>query len=296
MAKTEMSKTAKKTKVARIIDGRKLRDLLIPKLVKKIAQLDVKPKLVIIQVGNHKESNSYIAMKMAFAQRVGALVEHKKYPKNASENEVVSDILSYNADPAVHGVMVQLPTPAGFSTSRIVESIDPKKDVDGLTAANTKFIFDNDGKSKFFLPATTKGIISLLEHYKVAIPGKRVVLVGESVLVGRPTALAFLNRKATVTICHLHTKKLNEETKRADILVVAAGEPNLISAKHVSKGVVVVDVGTNINKQGKTVGDVNFEKVKNIAGAITPVPGGVGPMTVLSLFENLVDSAQIRVR
>jgi len=277
----------------KILDGRKLGGEMTPALAHRISDLTAKPKLVIIQVGDHVESNSYIKMKMAFAAKIGALVEYKKYSEMTPVNEIVVDIKKYNSDSSIHGIMVQLPIPAPVSVSdanKIVEAIDPKKDVDGLTAASTKSIFDN---TEAFIPATTKGILTLLEHYDVDLVGKRVVIVGESVLVGRPTALAFLNKKATVVICHEHTKNLAEETKRADVLVVAVGKPGLISSEHVSAEQVVVDVGTTISAEGKTLGDVDFESVKSIVAAITPVPGGVGPMTVYSLFENLVEAAKL---
>ena len=270
-----------------ILDGRKLRDELAPRLIKRISELKTKPKLVIIQIGSLEESNTYIKTKIAFADKIGVDVVHKKYAENVREAEVVSDISKYNGDPSVHGIMVQLPISAKLNTSQIVEAIDEKKDVDGLTAKNTKLIFDN---AEAFMPGATKAIFTLLEYYKIDVAGKKVVIVGESALVGRPTALAFLNRRATVTVCHTHTKNLEEETKRADILVVAVGKPLLITEKHVSKNQVVLDVGITVMENGKVAGDVDYEKVKNIVKAITPVPGGIGPMTIYSLFENLVES------
>lgn len=258
---------------------------MTPGLMKKIAEMAVKPKLVIIQIGSLKESDSYIEKKKTFGQRIGAEVFYKQYPESARQEEIIADISSYNSDPGVHGIIVQLPIPKPFDTSRIIEAIDPKKDVDGLTAANTKLLFDNE---KGFIPATTQGILTLLAHNKITIAGKKVVMVGESILVGRPTALAFLNRKATVTLCHSHTTNLEEETRRADILIIAVGEAELIKAKHVSENQVVIDVGINITPLNKALGDVDFKEVEPIVSAITPVPGGVGPMTVFSLFENLL--------
>ncbi len=268
-----------------ILDGKKLKNQLTPGLKKKISGLKIKPKLVIIQIGNLKESNAYIKKKIIFAQKIGAETVHKRYPEKVREEEVVTDISKYNSDPKVHGIMVQLPIPKKLNTSHIIETINPRKDVDGLTSENTKSLFDN---AETFLPAATQGIMTLLRHYKINLLGKKVVIVGESTLVGRPTSLAFLNKRATVTICHTYTKNLTEETKRADILVVAVGKPHLIGRNHVSRGQVVIDVGITVTKNGDVVGDVNYEEVKDIVKAITPVPGGVGPMTVFSLFENLV--------
>lgn len=271
--------------MSKILDGKKLRDLLVPQLIKKIRETSYKPKLVIIQIGNLKESNSYIKKKKTFGGKIGVLVVHKQYPENVSEKEVISDISMYNLNSSVHGIMIQLPIPKNLNGSEIIEAIDHKKDVDGLTAKNTKFLFDND---EAFIPATTQGILTLLQNHKISLLGKRVVIVGESTLVGRPTTLALLNRKATVIVCHIHTKNLEEETRRADILIVAAGQPHLITPNHVSKNQIVIDVGITVTEKKKVVGDVDYKRVKNLVSAITPVPGGVGPMTVFSLFENLV--------
>ncbi|MBX4197863.1 bifunctional 5,10-methylenetetrahydrofolate dehydrogenase/5,10-methenyltetrahydrofolate cyclohydrolase [Candidatus Parcubacteria bacterium] len=274
--------------MAKILDGKKVSSERAAELVKKIQKLSVEPKLIIIQVGDLKESNTYIKHKIDFAKKVGIITEHKKYQENISEQEVIADILKYNADPAIHGVIVQLPLPRNIHTGEIVESIDPKKDVDCLTSKNIKLLFD---ETEAILPATTKGIVTLLQYYDIDLKGKRVTMIGESSLVGRPTTLALLNRMATVTVCHTHTVQLKEETKRADILIVAAGSPGLITPKHVSKNQIIIDVGITVKGKNKIVGDVEYEKVKDMVQAITPVPGGVGPMTVLSLFENVVDAA-----
>lgn len=273
--------------MSKILDGQKLRDQLVPQLIKKIRKTAYKPKLVIIQIGNLKESNSYIKKKKTFGRKLGALVVHKQYSENVSEKEIISDISIYNLDSSVHGIMIQLPIPKALNSNQIIEAIDQRKDVDGLTAKNTKLLFDN---TEAFIPATTQGIITLLQHNKINLAGKRVVVVGESTLVGRPTTLALLNRKATVTVCHIHTKNLEEETRRADILIVATGQPHLITSNHVSKNQIVIDVGITVTEKKKIVGDVDYKRVENLVGAITPVPGGVGPMTVFSLFENLIKS------
>ena len=277
--------------MSKILDGKKLSHLLAVKLAKKIKRLKIKPKLVIIQISDLAESNTYIKNKKAFAEKIGAEALHKKYPNNVKESRVISDIFKYNRDRSVHGIMVQLPAPRNFDIERVLESIDPKKDVDGLTSINTKRLFDND---EAFVPATAKGIITLLEEYKIKLVGTKIVIVGQSSLVGRPSMLALLNRGATVTMCHKNTRNLEKETKRADILITAVGRRKLISRKHVSRNQVVVDIGINIIGKRKIVGDVDFDIVRKIVKAITPVPGGVGPMTVVSLFQNLLKAHSLQ--
>lgn len=273
--------------MATILDGKKLSEELSLLLINKVSQMIIKPKLVIVQIGDLERSNAYIKRKQLFAEKIGVLVIYEKYGEDIEEEEVIRDILKFNADSHVHGIIVQLPIPKKFNATKIIESIDQAKDVDGLTAKNTKLLFDN---LESFIPATSKGIMTLLEHYKIGISGKKVVVIGESVLVGRPIAITFLNRKATVTICHTKTENLQDETRRADILVVACGSPHLITKDYVTDGQVIIDVGISLDKDGKIVGDVDFENVKDIVSAISPVPGGVGPMTVFSLFDNLLKS------
>lgn len=270
-----------------VLDGKKLSDILAIRLKGKIKRMSRKPKLVIIQVGNLKESNTYIKNKIAFAKRIGAIALHKKYPKSIKEGHLISQIKKFNLDNEIDGIIVQLPISKSLDTDNVIESIKPEKDVDGLTSRNTKLLMDNN---EIFVPATTKGIITLLHYYKIDFVGKRVVIVGQSSLVGKPTALAFLNRKATVVVCNTHTKKLDRETKEADILIVAVGHKNLITSKYVKEGQIIVDVGINIGKDKKITGDVNYKSVAGKVKAITPVPGGVGPMTIASLFDNLVSS------
>ncbi|MDP3875317.1 MAG: bifunctional 5,10-methylenetetrahydrofolate dehydrogenase/5,10-methenyltetrahydrofolate cyclohydrolase [bacterium] len=287
--------------MSKILDGKKLSQLLALKLAKKVKKLAVKPKLVIIQIGDLAESNTYIKNKKAFAEKIGAVALHKKYQNTIKESQVILDILRCNRDRSVHGIMVQLPAPKHFDIERVLESIDPKKDVDGLTAINTKHLFDNN---EAFIPATAKGIIGLLEEYKIKLAGTKIVIVGQSSLVGRPAMLALLNKNATVTMCHKDTRGLTKETKRADILITAVGQPKLITRKHVSKNQIVVDIGINIVRSNPTslklrgakkiVGDVDYEKVRKIVKAITPVPGGVGPMTVASLFQNLFEAYSLQ--
>ncbi|MBX4199125.1 bifunctional 5,10-methylenetetrahydrofolate dehydrogenase/5,10-methenyltetrahydrofolate cyclohydrolase [Candidatus Parcubacteria bacterium] len=259
------------------LDGKKLRDKLSLDLIKQIRKSRLMPKIVIVQVGDLKESNSYIKKKMLFAKKVGAVALHKKYPENISQKEIVADIRRYNSDKSINGIMVQLPIPARLDSFKIVRAIDPSKDVDGLT-----------GKS--FTPATTQGILTLLKYYKIAVTGKKVVIVGDSELVGRPTHKALKDLGAHATLLSDKTKDLAKKTKTADILIVAVGKPGLIGPAHVNKNQVVIDVGITVLGK-KVVGDVDYKKVKGLVRAITPVPGGVGPMTVYSLFENLLKAS-----
>ncbi len=270
-----------------LLDGKIARNSLASELKKMISNLSIKPKLAIIQVGDRKESNTYITQKKIFAEKIGAEVNHIKFLENVSEDEVCVEIQKLNKDNSVHGIVVQLPLPLDLDKNIIIQNIDPLKDVDGLTSVNTKLLWSNE---RGHIPATARGILTLLDYYKIPIKGKKVVVVGRSELVGKPVAMALLNRDATVTVCHLETENIKLETQRADILVVAAGDPEFITKDFVKEGQVVVDVGISVLQDKKLVGDVKFDDVKGIVSAISPVPGGVGPMTVLSLFQNLLDA------
>ncbi|OHA18777.1 MAG: hypothetical protein A2664_04695 [Candidatus Taylorbacteria bacterium RIFCSPHIGHO2_01_FULL_46_22b] len=282
-----------------LLDGKKVRDQRVPELRREIRELGFAPVLGIVQIGRLERSEAYVIQKIRFGELIGARIEQVRLSADVSTEDVLFEIRRLNADPAVNGVIIQLPLPQGIDRRVVIEAIDPTKDVDGLTARNLKSLLENDHQG--FLPATTKGVLSLLRHYEVPIEGREVVVVGRSLLVGKSTALAFLNENATVTICHRFTRDLPEVTKRGDILVVATGSPLLITPEHVHKGQVVVDVGINVsNKESlaeeisapKLIGDVDFVRVKDQVLAISPVPGGVGPMTVLSLFENLIEAAR----
>jgi len=274
--------------MSEILSGKVISEQMAGELAKKIIGLKISPKLVIVQVGNNEASNKYIEYKKKFAEKIGVQIVHKKYDEKVDEKTLISDIKKYNTDTSVHGIIVQLPISKNLNKSKVIESIDPKKDVDGLTSSSIKKLFDNEPG---FVSATTKGILKILDHKKINLAGKKVVVVGRSSLVGKPTALALMNRNATVTICHSQTKNLEEETKRADILIVAIGKPKMITKKFVSLGQIVIDVGITVEldeSKKKVVGDVDFENVKNIVQAISLVPGGVGPLTVACLFENVV--------
>jgi methylenetetrahydrofolate dehydrogenase (NADP+) / methenyltetrahydrofolate cyclohydrolase len=274
-------------KMVKILDGKKVRDYLAENIKKELKELGIKPKLVIIQVGNDERSSVYVKQKKIFGEKLGFEVEYMQFPKNLGEKDLISKINQFNLDKNVNGIIVQLPLPENIDAVKIVEAIIPEKDVDGLNSKNLRSILN--GREEGFIPATTKGIFSLLDFYKIPIEGKKVAIIGRSLLVGRPTALMFLNRNATITVCHTKTKNLKEEVKRADIVVVATGNPKFIKKTFVKPGQIIVDVG--ITKIGdKLFGDIDFLSVSKIVKAITPVPGGIGPITVVSLFENLLIS------
>lgn len=286
--------------MTKILSGKTVRDKIAQDLKQQIENLKTKPRLVIIQVGSLPESNTYIKQKVLFGQNIGAVVDHAKLEESISEENLIQEIKKYNSDGSVHGIIVQMPIPQNLDKEKIINSINPEKDVDGQTAINIKKLIENDPTG--FLPATTKGILTLLENYGINVEGKNVVVVGRSTLVGKPTALYLLNKNATVTVAHSKTKDLSAVTKSADILIVAAGKQNLIGKSHVSPNQTVIDVGINVVNSNdkpedepvgkKLVGDVNYQEVSQIVEAISPVPGGVGPMTVASLFQNLLKASK----
>lgn len=278
----------------RILDGKALRDLKAAAMKEELSKLGAAPRLAIVQVGSRDESNAYIRQKKAFGESLGCAVTHVELPEDATTEALLGAVERLDADRGIHGIIVQLPLPAGVDAAPALSAISPEKDVDGLGAESAKRLLSGAGRGH--MPATARGIVSLLDHYGIPIEGGRAVVVGRSDLVGKPTALALIARNATVTVAHRHTADLASVTREADILVAAAGSPGLIGAAHVREGQTVIDVGTNpVMEDGKRrlVGDVGFDAVKGIVAAISPVPGGVGPMTVASLFENLLDAHRL---
>ncbi len=262
-----------------LLDGRKAREHCIPLLIERIKSLPFTPCLVIIQVGDRADSNIYINGKKKFAEKIGVKVVHEKLKENIKEEEIFNLIKKHNENKDVNGIIIQLPLPAHLNPDKIINNIDPNKDIDGLTE-NTKFI-----------PATAKGVLNLFKFYNLDLKNKKVTVVGQSKLVGRPISVMCEREGAIVTSCDSKTEDLQKETRKAEVLIVAIGKPNFIDENYISKDQVVIDVGITRNIDGTTVdGDVNFEKVKEIVSMITPVPGGVGQMTVLALFENLIDA------
>lgn len=281
-----------------ILDGKQARDFFKKELIEKIQRGEKTPHLAIVQVGKRADSNAYIEQKKKFGAGVGVNVEHIQFDESITQENVIKEIESLNEDVDIDGIIVQLPLPGSLDTYSIIESIDPKKDVDGLTAVNVKLL--QNGGLEGFMPATAKGIESLLRYYDISIEGKHAVVVGRSQLVGAPVARMLINHGATVTVCHSLTQNMSRYTKDADILVVAAGHPHLITKEYVQEGQVVIDVGINLLDgtplqeelpDQRFTGDVDFKGVSEIVSAISPSPGGVGPMTVLSLFANVVKAS-----
>lgn len=269
--------------MATIIDGKKLSTKILDNLASKLIGFKVKPHLVVILVGEDSASQLYVGMKEKMAQKLGMLSSVIRYPQNTDEKTVLNKINELNNDTNVHAILVQLPLPKQISEQNVIQAISPQKDVDGFTPENIGKI--SIGVKPYAYPCTPKGILSLLEEYNIEIPGKHVVIVGRSNIVGKPMAQMMLNKNATVTICHSHTKNLAEITKTADILISAVGKHKIISREMIKPDCVLIDVGTS-KIDNKTVGDMDFENLVDLASFITPVPGGVGPMTIASLMEN----------
>lgn len=259
------------------LDGKTVRDAILADLRTKIEESKTKPKLVIFQVGNNPDSNSYIKQKKIFGKKIGAIVDHIIFLEEVETQDVLREIYECNKDSGVHGIILQIPIPAHLDKKALLEAIDPKKDVDGLHS-----------KTKF-TPATARGVVTLLKHYKILISGKKAVAMGKSDLVGKPIAEALKKEGAHVETCDSKTKNTKEIAKKADILVVAIGKPHHVTKEFVNGGQVIIDVGITF-VDGKLLGDVDFENVKEAVVGISPVPGGVGPMTVASLFQNLFDA------
>jgi len=279
-----------------LLDGKVVRKNIAKTLEENFKKFSRRATLAIVQIGDLAPSNAYIKQKKLFGESIGVVVKHLKLLADSLESDIVGEIQKLNTDESVQGIIVQLPLPKNINISNVLNSVNKDKDVDGLTATNFRKLAE--GVSGYFIPATARGVCELLEYYKVPIAGERVVVVGRSMLVGKPTALALLLRGATVTITHSQTKNLAEVTRLADILIVAIGKPRFITDEYVSQNQVVVDVGINDISGEKfdeeipkrhLVGDIDFDSVKNTVRALSPVPGGVGPMTVLALFENLFD-------
>jgi methylenetetrahydrofolate dehydrogenase (NADP+)/methenyltetrahydrofolate cyclohydrolase len=281
------------TEIAKTIREEILRDTLLLKETHSIT-----PGLVTIIVGNNPASVSYVSAKQKAAHELSFYSVQENLPEDVKEDELLAVIERYNHDPLIHGILVQLPLPPHINETRVLYAIDPDKDVDGFHPVNVGKLMIGEGR---FYPCTPYGIQQMLVRSNVTIPGSEVVVVGRSNIVGKPIAMMLVQKgpqaNATVTLCHTATKDLAFHTKRADILIVAAGRPKAITADMVKEGAVVIDVGVNrigMTPEGKAKlsGDVDFEEISKKASAITPVPGGVGPMTITMLMLNTLKAAQ----
>lgn len=273
-----------------ILDGRKLKNeisLLLKEEIEDISLFGKKtPKLVIIQIGDNSASNVYIKQKLFFAKKIGAFADLLKFSEEVTEVEIINKILELNNDKDIHGIIVQLPIPKNLNQAKILNSIDEKKDIDGLGSMNLSKLIRNDLSG--LIPATSRGIITLLNSYNLEIANKNIVIIGRSVLVGKTLSLVLINQNATVTVCHSHTLELSKIIKNGDIIISAVGKPGLIKGDDLNEKQIIIDVGISKNENGFLSGDVSLDK-KDVY-AISPVPGGVGQMTVMSLFQNLLDA------
>ncbi|PUD19683.1 bifunctional methylenetetrahydrofolate dehydrogenase/methenyltetrahydrofolate cyclohydrolase FolD [Helicobacter pylori] len=270
-----------------LLDGQVLADNIEKDLKNKIqiitAQTHKRPKLAVILVGKDPASITYVNMKIKACQRVGMDFDLKTLQENITEAELLSLIKDYNTDQNISGVLVQLPLPRHIDSKMILEAIDPSKDVDGFHPLNIGKLCT---QKESFLPATPMGVMRLLKHYHIEIKGKDVAIIGASNIIGKPLSMLMLNAGASVSVCHILTKDISFYTQNADIVCVGVGKPDLIKASMLKKGAVVVDIGINHLNDGRIVGDVDFNNAQKVAGFITPVPKGVGPMTIVSLLEN----------
>lgn len=265
-----------------LMDGVKYRNELLEEYKKTIESESLKIKLVIIQVGDNPVSNGYVNNKIKYSKQIGIEPVLYKFPETTTE-ELLELVKKLNEDDSVTGIILQSPA-EGIDFDLVAGSIDPRKDVDGFTTENVSALYYG---TEALIPCTVRGIIRILEHYKIDLDGKKVTIVGRGNIVGKPLSLALTNRNATVTLCHSHTKNLGECTKTADIVVAAVGKPGLIKGDMIKDGVILVDVGMS-KIDGVWFGDIDRESVEEKASLLTPVPGGVGPMTIAMIMENLI--------
>jgi len=278
-----------------IINGKEIASKIQEALINEVKQLKEKlitPSLTLIQVGEEKASLSYARSISKEAEILGIYLEHYKMPYETTEEELLLAIKRLNERRDINGIVIELPLPQGINKNLALEAISPEKDVDGFHPINMGRLLEGTAK---FVPATAQSILEAIKSVNPYIEGKNAVIIGRSNIVGKPTALLLLQENATVTICHSRTKNLQSISQTADILVVSTGRPHMIDKSYIKRGAIVIDVGiTKIN--GKIIGDVDFDDVKDVAGWITPVPGGIGILTTLMLFKNTIKAAKIQNR
>ncbi|MBH0229827.1 bifunctional methylenetetrahydrofolate dehydrogenase/methenyltetrahydrofolate cyclohydrolase FolD [Halobacillus yeomjeoni] len=276
---------------AEVIYGKQLAEDLRQEMKQEVSELhkqNIFPKLVVIIIGEDPASKSYVKGKQKASEKIGMDSDLIELPEETSEEELLNLIDRFNQDRTVHGILVQLPLPEHIHEQKVIEAIDPSKDVDGFHPINVgKMLTGQDT----FYPCTPFGILVMLKRAEIELEGKHVVIIGRSNLVGKPVGQLLLNENATVTHCHSRTKNLRDHTKRADIIIVAAGKPDLITGEDIKEGTVVIDVGVN-RVDGQLTGDVEFESASEKASHITPVPKGVGPMTITMLLHNTIKAAK----
>ncbi|WP_096188473.1 bifunctional methylenetetrahydrofolate dehydrogenase/methenyltetrahydrofolate cyclohydrolase FolD [Evansella halocellulosilytica] len=261
--------------------------------VEGLTKEGIKPGLAVILIGEDPASQSYVRSKQKSCNEIGIHSELFELPSSTSQEELLTRIQDLNEADHIHGILVQLPLPEHISEDAVIEAIDPSKDVDGFHPINIgKMMIGQES----FLPCTPFGIVEMIKSKEIEITGKHVVVVGRSNIVGKPVGHLLLNENATVTYCHSRTKNMKEMTRSADILIVAVGKAHFLDADAIKEGAVVIDVGVNRNSEGKLVGDVVFDRAREVASYITPVPGGVGPMTITMLLHNTIESAKRSIK
>ena len=277
-----------------ILDGKLVAQTIKDQLKTKVANLKNKPGLAVVLVGSDPASQVYVRNKEKACSEIGYFSQKIELPETVSEEKLINTVLQLNKDPKIHGILVQFPLPANlrYLEEKVTNTIDPTKDVDCFHPFNVgKLMTTKTLDENLIMPCTPYGVIKILEHYQITIAGKHVVILGRSNLVGKPEALMMLTKDATVTICHSKTVNLAEITSQADILIAAIGKPEFVTGDMIKDGAVIIDVGINRTEKG-LVGDVNLTQVESKVSAITPVPGGVGPMTIAILMENVYKTSQ----
>ncbi|CAB3867220.1 Bifunctional protein FolD protein [Achromobacter animicus] len=277
---------------ARMIDGAALSQRIreeVAQRVSALAEKGTRPGLAVVLVGADPASQVYVRNKVAACEKAGLHSVKEQYPAEMTEAELLARIDVLNQDPSIHGILVQLPLPKHMDAHNVIEAIAAEKDVDGFHISNAGLLMTGQ---PLFRPCTPYGVMKMLESEGVTLRGAEAVIVGASNIVGKPMAMLLLQAGATITICNSKTRDLAAQTRRADVLVVATGKPGMIDGSMIKPGAVVIDVGINRGADGKLCGDVDFASAKEVAGAITPVPGGVGPMTIAMLLVNTVEAAE----
>lgn len=276
------------------IDGKQISNLIKDELkneVKKLSQEGISITLAVIQVGEDPASTVYVSNKKKACEYIGIISKSYELPSNTSQTELLDLIKTLNLDKKINGILVQLPLPKHINEDEVIRAIEPKKDVDGFHPENVGLLSIGQ---KGFVSCTPAGVIQLLKRSNIEIEGKECVVIGRSNIVGKPMSMLMLRENATVTVCHSRTKNLKEVTKRADILIVALGIPKFITSEYIKEDAVIIDVGIHRGEDNKLCGDVNYDDVINKVSAITPVPGGVGPMTIAMLMNNCIESYTIQ--
>jgi methylenetetrahydrofolate dehydrogenase (NADP+)/methenyltetrahydrofolate cyclohydrolase len=277
---------------AKIIDGKKIAEKIRSEVSKEILEIKsrtkIQQKIITIKIGNDPSSELYLKLRDNACKQVGIISDHLEFNENVSEKEILKSITIINKDKTIFGVLIQLPVPKHISSDNLINALDPKKDVEGLNPFNIGKTLNGD---EYIVPITPLSVLTILENEKTKLEGKNVVIINHSKHVGKPLAALFLNRNATVSVCHVFTKDLKSFTTNADILVSATGVPKLIKSYHIKENSFLIDVGIIKTKDG-ICGDIDFEDCKEKAGIITPVPGGVGPVTVACSLKNMIKTVK----